>query len=218
MASFLPDDPQKQKLVLAGLIPLALAGLFYYFVHTPAVETADELESRVESLTTMNDAQRAIVARFGDDLDRRLAIYQEHITQLEQLIPRREDVPLLINQVTQQARDYQVELVGLNPSNEEPGDYYNRQNYELQVLGDYHSIGAYLASIGSLSRIVRPYEVRIGVEEERTGQPLLRAAFRIETFVMPSDSIPGIMIQDSVVGAPVVPADTTGGEGNNAGN
>lgn len=185
----LPKDPAKQKQMLIGLLPLLLAFAYYQFYHTGRAAEADELEQHVETLTAKNDASRAVVAAYGTDLPRRLAIYQEHIRQLEQLIPRREDVPELINQITQQAHDGGVELAALNPSAEQPGEFYSRQSYELQILGDYHSVGEYITDIASLPRIVRPSGVKLNVENvgsEPDELPILRAMFRIETYIMPT--------------------------------
>jgi type IV pilus assembly protein PilO len=185
--ALLPQDPQKQKMLLLGLLPIVLAFLYYNFYHTPRAETLETDESALETLVAANDAARATQAQWGRDLPRRLAIYEEHIKQLETLIPRREDVPVLINQITARAGDHQVELAALNPAPEEAGEFYSRQTYELQVLGNYHGIAEYLTAIGSLPRIVRSREFKMAVEtpDPRGGAPTLRAIFRIETFIMP---------------------------------
>ena len=93
--ALLPQDPQKQKLVLAGLRPVLLAFGYYYFYHTKRVTEADALQANVDRLEASNAGMRQIVGRFGQDFQQRLAIYQAHVEQLEQLIPRREDVPVL---------------------------------------------------------------------------------------------------------------------------
>ena len=186
--ALLPQDPQKQKLVLAALLPVLIAFGYYYFYHTKRVVEATALEERVERLEVANAGMRQVVARFGTDLPQRLAVYQAHIGQLESLIPRREDVPVLISQITERAQAIGVELAALNPSVEEAGEFYSRQSYELQVLGDYHSIGEYLTAIGSLPRIVKSTEFKVNTDSPATEpgeSPRLRAMFRIETFIVP---------------------------------
>jgi type IV pilus assembly protein PilO len=183
-------DPQVQKRLMLGLLPVLAAALYYQFVHTPRVEAADELEMRVEALTSQNTAMRAVVARYGTDLERRLAIFQEHVNHLEQLIPNREDVPVLINMIAARAYDHGIELMKLQPGGENAGDFYSHQTFDLEVTGDYHSIGEYLTAIGSLPRIVRASAVRLRRTEsgatEANERPVLHAAFRIETYVMPT--------------------------------
>ena len=185
--ALLPQDPQKQKMLLIGLLPLVLAFLYYNFYHSPRATQLDTDRTNLETLQAKNDATRAGQQQFGRDLPRRLAIYEEHIKQLEQLIPRREDVPVLINQITERAGDHNVELAALNPAPEETGEFYSRQSYELQVLGDYHAIAEYMTAIGSLPRIVRSSELKLNLEapDPQGGAPRLRATFRIETYIMP---------------------------------
>jgi type IV pilus assembly protein PilO len=187
--ALLPKDPKAQRLILIGLIPVVLAAGYYQFVHTGRVTQIEALDAEVADLKAKNDAMAAIVARYGDDLPQRLAIYEEHVKRLEELIPRREDVPLLISRITQSAHSLGVELAGLNPSGEMPGEHYSSASYELQVLGEYHRIGEYLAAIASLDRIIRPARILINLEGSQPPDavnPLLRARFRIETYISPT--------------------------------
>jgi type IV pilus assembly protein PilO len=196
--ALLPSDPQKQRLVLIGLVPILIAVGYYYFFHTKRAVEATTLQDNIDRLEISNAGMRQIVSRFGSDLQQRLAVYQAHVSQLEDLIPRREDVPMLISQITARAQDLGVDLAALNPAAEEPGQFYSRQTYELQVLGDYHSVGEYLTAIGSLPRIVKATELKLNTEVPATeagASPRLRAMFRIETFIVPEpgtvpDSVP----------------------------
>jgi type IV pilus assembly protein PilO len=184
-------DQQVQKRLMLGLLPVLAAVLYYQFVHSPRAEEADQLEMRVETLESQNNALRAVVARYGDDLERRLAIFQEHVGHLEQLIPSREDVPVLINMISARAYDHGVELLRLQPGGENPGQFYSHQTFQLQVSGDFHSIAEYLTAIGSLPRIVRSSRVTMrpvaGAPAAPGSSPVLEAGFVIETYVMPTE-------------------------------
>lgn len=192
--ALLPKDPQKQKQFLLGIVPVALLAGYWFGLHPARALEVQELETRVERISVQNDAMRVIVARFGADLPRRLAIYQEHVRMLEQLIPRREDVPRLIYQITERALETNVDLALIRPGAEQPGDFYSQQTFELHVLGEYHDIAEYLTAIGSLGRIVRPYEMVLKVEPQQEARadksPMLRAGFRIEVYVMPDLTAP----------------------------
>lgn len=185
--ALLPQDPKKQKRVILALLPALLAFAYYQFYHTKRVAAAEVIATHVEELEAKNAGAQALVARYGTDLPGRLAVYQEHIRQLEELIPRREDVPVLIGMITEQAQRLDIDMTALNPGAERPGEFYSTQVYELEVMGDYHSIGEYLAAIGSLARIVRPEGLNLNVENSGGGGvPTLSAAFRIQTYIMPA--------------------------------
>ena len=97
----------------------------------------------------------------------------------------------------------------MKPEISEPGDFYTQQTYQVQVIGLYHDIGNYLASIASGPRIVTPVELRLkprgGTEVTRDGTPRLNAEFRIITYVIP----PQAAMEEAAPGA--APAPATGG-------
>jgi len=220
--ALLPKDPKKQKQIVIGLIPIVLLVAYYQFMYSPRVLAIGELDSRLTNLTSQNDIRKATILRFGNNLAGRIAIFEEHIRKLEELIPKREDVPTVISQVTEQAGLSEVDIVEFNPAGETPGDFYGLQSFGLEIIGDYHSVGEYLASIGSLSRIVRPAGLSLKLEPARPASrlgPMLRAAFRIETFIMPdpaevkakADSAAAVAAAAAAAAAPPPPV-TTGGE------
>jgi type IV pilus assembly protein PilO len=185
--ALLPQDPAKQKQLLIGLLPLLLLLAFYYLLHLPRTEEIEQREARLEELETKNNVAAAIAQRGGPELERRLAIYEQHIQRLEQLIPTAEEVPRLLNSVTSRAQAVGVELTAYRPAGDEAGEHYSRRVYEISVLGSYHDIGGFLAEIGSLERIITPTSVTLLPQpaETRDGSQRLLASFRIETYVLP---------------------------------
>ena len=60
-----------------------------------------------------------------------------------------------------------------------------RQEWQMEVEGDYHSIGAFLARVASFDRIVRPRVTQIvPTEVTPSGRQIVRATFQLETFVL----------------------------------
>ncbi|MEX2528988.1 MAG: type 4a pilus biogenesis protein PilO [Gemmatimonadota bacterium] len=186
--ALIPSDPKQRNALL--VIVVALAGLyaFYEYFYTPRANELTELELRVESLEDRNRVARATAARGGADLEERLTVYERHIRQLEQLIPRGEEVPALLNSITNEARIARVSLNSIQPEGTQPGDFYSRQSYAISVLGSFHDVGRFLTAVASLPRIVTPVDMEI---TPFTGQadlvgivdPIL-ATFRIETFIV----------------------------------
>lgn len=197
--ALLPKDPQKQKLVLIGLVPIVLAVAYYQFLYRPRRTQIDELQTRYETLASQNKAAEATLARYGPNLGRQLAIYEQHLAVIERLIPRRNDIPNLLVAMGEQAQANQVQWGGFVPAAEEAGQYYSKQSYEISVSGLYHDIGSYLSAIGSLPRIVKPGGMDLKVTTARNPRdpslpPLLRARFDVETYVLPT---PGDLPRDT---------------------
>lgn len=185
--ALLPSDPQVQKKLVIALAPLLLLLGYWYFYHGPEQEELTKLESRLEALEARNANARTRAQHGGLDLEKKLALYEEHIRRLEELVPRSEEVPELLYDLTLRARENGVELALLNPNQEEMGAYYTLHTYNVAVYGTYHDIGRYLTAIGSLSRIVTPYDLKLQLRQDQTRSDAVRlqAEFKIKTYVLP---------------------------------
>jgi type IV pilus assembly protein PilO len=186
--ALLPSDPQTQKKLFAGIVPLLLLFAFYQFYHTDRAVEVSELETQLEVLETANNSARVLAAQGGPELQKRLAMYEQHMKRLEELIPRREEVAELLHSMGLRAQSSGVELTKMKPEVDEAGAFYTKRTYEMGVKGTFHEVGEFLAEVGSLPRIVTSTELKLGrkgTEIDRAGSPLVDARFRIVTYVLP---------------------------------
>jgi len=186
----LPKDPAGQKRFLIGLLPFLIAFFYYQFVDTGTREQITALENEFEILdqhvqTARARSNPAAIAA----AQRKLAMYEEHVRQLEKLVPREEEVARLLYSMAERARDAGVEIGLMRPEEEQAGQFYTDHPHAMAVIGTYHDIGRFLADIGSLPRIVVPLDLRIQQrpnEKTRGGIPRLQADFKLHTYVIPA--------------------------------
>ncbi|HEY0809465.1 MAG TPA: type 4a pilus biogenesis protein PilO [Longimicrobiales bacterium] len=193
MAFSLPKDPEQQKRLLIGMVPLLLLFGYYQFMHGKKVAANDLLQTRFEELDQRNKLMRPQALTGGAELQQKLALYEQHMKRLEELIPQSEEVPELLNSMSERAQDATVDLALLRPETEAPGQFYTEQSYQIAVHGTYHDIGRYLAMIASLRRIITPVELKLRPHPNdtlRDGTPRLEADFRIMTYVIPPVQTP----------------------------
>jgi type IV pilus assembly protein PilO len=187
--ALLPTNSSSQKKLLIGLVPLLGLLAYHQLAHGKKVTEVEVMEDRLEQLTVTNNAAKFLAAQGGPELERKLAIYEQHMRQLEELIPKREEVAELLYAVTLRSQSAGVDLTKMSPEAQDPSPFYTRQIYEMGVRGTYHDVGLFLSEIGSLSRIVTPTQLKITVppqpETNRQGEPLVDASFRIVTYVIP---------------------------------
>ncbi len=186
--AFLPQDPKKQRLILIGALPIIGLFAYWYFLYGKSTQEVQTLREHVEGLAAKNAQAKAVLAQGGNDLKQKLALYQEHMRRLEQLIPTSEEVPELLHVMTERADEAGVELSLVRPEAEVPGAYYDKQTYDMSVYGPYANVGRFLTAVGSLPRIVTPLEVNLQPrpEREKNGLQRLEAKFKIETYVIPA--------------------------------
>lgn len=192
MAWYNPDSPVQRNWMLGGLAFLVLIVPYNMYLLSPRQEENANLQGQVENLETVNRRASVLAAQGGGDLQERLALYEAHVARLEELIPQREEVPVLLDDIQTRARVQDVDVRLLEPQPREPGQYYDRTAYNMAVVGEYHAVGRFLTEIASLSRIVTPVQVELQLYDAPQQYPDLAspvvANFRIETYVLPDST------------------------------
>lgn len=187
-----PDDPIQRNWMVGGLTFLLLIVPYNMYLLGPRQEENVELQAQVESLETVNRRASVLAAQGGGDLQERLALYEAHVAQLEELIPGREEVPALIDDIGTRARILDVDVRELQPQPREPGEHYDRTAYNMAAVGEYHAVARFLTEIASLSRIVTPTQVEVSPfgqpQQYRDLESPVQVIFRIETYVLPEPS------------------------------
>lgn len=211
--ALIPEDPKRRNAVIVGVLALVAFYFFNAYWWSGKKEDIQALNTRYEALEGQNRRAEILATRGAEDLEERLALYERHIQELEKLIPRRQEVASLIADVTREAIRTDVEVAEFRPEGDELGAFYTKSSYEFQVIGDYHNIGDYLASIASLPRIVTPVELELtqwtgsDVVARDMDAPVL-ARFRIETYVLPE---PG-EVRPTPGGPEELPTASSGGD------
>lgn len=191
MALGIPTDQRGQ--ILALLILVALAGGYFFWTkrHTPDVEKISAANTESDSLEKIVASAKADLASGSiEDLRRRVEEYQGSLELMRRLVPERNEVPTLIDDISTKAKVRGVTLGKIQPLSPEPGSPFDTYRYRLEVYGHYDQLGEYLADIASLPRIVVPQDVNLSPASPQaqklladTAGALLLAEFSIRTFV-----------------------------------
>jgi type IV pilus assembly protein PilO len=195
MALSLPKDKAGQQRLLLGIVPFLIFFGYYQFMHGKQKLENEGLQTRLEEIEQKNNAAKAIALQGGPELAQKLALYEQHMKRLEELIPKKEEVAALLNGLSERAMDVNVDLALMKPEEPEEGEFYTQQTYQITVIGLYHDVARYLTAVGSLPRIVTPVDLSIKPRQQelaRDGTPRLAAAFRIVTYVISEPEAPPV--------------------------
>src|SRR3989442_11241883 len=109
---------------------------------------------------------------------------------MRRLVPERNEVPTLIDDMSTKAKVRGITIGKIQPLPPEPGSPFDTYRYRLEIFGHYDQIGEYLADIASLPRIVVPQDIILSSATPAvqklladTAGALLLAEFSIRTFV-----------------------------------
>lgn len=192
----LPTNQRDQVMLAVGIVGLAIAGAYYYLAYTPKVLEIETLTARVERLDANNNRAKAVVARGTvEDVRLQAAEMRDNLEMMRTLIPASNEVPALLDQILGAARRTGLDFSNFQPTATQQGEQFDTYRFRMSVQGSYHQIGELLTAIGSLRRIIAPINVtltraatstRRGARVSSAEEPLLNAAFDIQTYVVRS--------------------------------
>jgi type IV pilus assembly protein PilO len=150
------------------------------------------IKDTIEQLHAATDsAKRELAHGTVEDLRKRLDVYRGSLGLLRRLVPERNEVPNLLDDISSRSKIRGVTLSQVVPLPVEAGPApFDTYKYNMSVIGHYDQIGQFLADVASLQRIIVPYDVKLDQASAAAGKALgdtsgtlLEAKFQVRTYV-----------------------------------
>jgi type IV pilus assembly protein PilO len=192
------------------LLALGLAALVGYIAYTGAVIQmvgVQGLAARNTQVAAIRDtiagleaatdsAKRELARGTVADVRKRLESYRGSLSLLRRLVPERNEVPNLLDDISTRSKIRGVTLSQVVPQPVEPGPApFDTYKYNMSVIGRYDQIGQFMADVASLQRIIVPYDLTIAAANSSAAKvlgdstgALLEAKFQIRTYVKSPNS------------------------------
>ncbi|HEX7338073.1 MAG TPA: type 4a pilus biogenesis protein PilO [Gemmatimonadales bacterium] len=187
------------------LLALLLAGIVGYSAYTGAVinmvgikgiaaqrQRVVAVRDTIRQLEAATDSAKKELARGSvADVRKRLESYRSSLLLLRRLVPERNEVPNLLDDISTRSKIRGVTLSQVVPQPVEPGPApFDTYSYNMSVIGKYDAIGQFLADVASLQRIIVPYNLTVAAANSSSAKALgdstgslLEARFQIRTYV-----------------------------------
>ena len=192
------------------LLALGLAALVGYIAYSGAVIQMvgiNGLASRKAHVAAVRDtivtleaatdsAKKELARGTVADVRKRLESYRSSLSLLRRLVPERNEVPNLLDDISTRSKIRGVTLSQVVPQAVESGPApFDTYRYNMSVIGKYDQIGQFLADVASLQRIIVPYDLTVAAANSSAAKALgdssgalLEAKFQIRTFVKSPNS------------------------------
>ena len=192
------------------LLVIVLAGLAGYVAYTGTgidavglqgmsardarIEAMQDTIARLDAAT--DSAKKELARGTVADLRQRLETYRGSLALLRRLVPERNEVPNLLDDISTRSKIRGVVLSQVVPLPVESGPApFDTYKYNMSVIGHYDQIGAFMADVASLQRIIVPYDLSVAAASQGaakalndTSGSLLEAKFQVRTYVKSSSA------------------------------
>ncbi len=183
---------REQTLAAIGMVAMLIAGAYWYFLYKPKAAELIVIQAHVDSLERRNQQARADIAQGSLQKLRAQSVeYDQSLKVMRQLVPRSNEVPALLEDMSTAARRVGLDLATVEPMPVLPGEQFDTYRYKLAVIGGYHAVGQFLSNVGSLNRIIAPVTLAIKLHpvtqntkaRVRAGESLIETEFQVQTYV-----------------------------------
>jgi Tfp pilus assembly protein PilO len=146
-------DPKTQIVAVIVLLFLGLYYLWFAKVYTPfqAQIVAKEVQ-KGNLLTQLHKVEEkaATLTELQKEYGDLLVKYKK----VEVLLPERKEDEALLNQIHAAAQLTQSIIIEITPLGTTPSEFYETNNYSIEVEATYHGLGKFLARIANFPFIV----------------------------------------------------------------
>ena len=173
--------PTRRKAIVWLLFTAAVVLLYYFLLFQPRLEELRGLEADYDRLVKELRENQAIAENLPKVKEevRRL---DERLAQALQKLPNREEIPTLLQTVSDLGKEAGLEFLLFKPSPPVPRDFYAEVPLELQVFGGYHDLATFFDKVGRLPRIVTIEDLDFGGAKQGPGGVKLTVSCRAVTF------------------------------------
>ena len=192
MALFANMTKREQSLVGFGVACVLVLVAYWYFLYKPKAAEMAVMSAHVDSLDKRNQQAKADLAQGSlQKLRAQSAEYDQSLRVMRQLVPRSNEVPALLEDISTAARRVGLDLATVEPMPVLPGEQFDTYRYKLAVIGGYHPVGQFLSNVGSLNRIIAPVTMVIKLHPVgqntkarlKKGESLVDTEFQVQTYV-----------------------------------
>src|SRR2546423_367615 len=189
--ALLPQDRQSQVMLLITIGMLALGYTFWTYWATPTGQEIETAQAEIKSMeAVIAQAKQDLASGTVEDLRRKVEEYTSLLGVMRRLVPEKNEVPALIDDISTKAKIRGVTIGRLEPLAVEAGAPFDTYKYRLEIIGHYDQLGEFMSDIATLSRIIVPQDVILKPAAQQahpflagTLGALLEAQFAFRTFV-----------------------------------
>src|SRR5213592_330309 len=189
--ALLPQDRQSQVMLLITIGMLALGYTFWTYWATPTGQEIETAQAEIKSMeAVIAQAKSDLASGTVEDLRRKVEEYTALLGVMRRLVPEKNEVPALIDDISTKAKVRGVTIGRFEPLAVDATAPFDTYRYRLEILGHYDQLGEFLSDIASLRRIIVPQDLSLKPAQQQamrflsdTLGALLEAQFAIRTFV-----------------------------------
>jgi type IV pilus assembly protein PilO len=142
-----------QRVLIYASAIILLVGGFAYFAYLPKHKEIGVLETKYKELSAKLDKAKKNAKQLNYYRTQMKAA-EAQFNIVMKALPEKEEIPTLLDGISQAARDAGLEITKFQPNPELPKEFYAEVPLTINVVGSYHNVAIFFDRISNLPRIV----------------------------------------------------------------
>jgi Tfp pilus assembly protein PilO len=190
-------DPKTQITIFIVLMFAAAAYYWYTKIYTSYSDKLSvisaEYQQKLQDLHGVKQKAATL-----DDLQREFEDLEMRYKKVELLLPEKKEDEAFLSQLHAAAQLTGSVVRDLTPLGSQAGDFYNTNNYSLEVEASYHGLGKFFAKVANFPFIVNVSDLEMKTTKSvLSGMPIsdkdpdktLIATFKMSTYNVKQDAV-----------------------------
>ena len=173
--------PIRRRLGVFGFVVFVLVVGHYFLIYSEQASRLEQLEQQHEKLQNESVANQAY-AKNLTVYEARIAELQAALNTARSQLPDDPDVPQLLAQLGNKARQAGLAIDRFEPKGDRPQDFYGEIIFDMKVHGSYHEIGTFLDALGKLDRILNVTGLSMTSPRTVNQKVVVDCGFTIKTY------------------------------------
>src|SRR3977135_4623507 len=152
--ALLPQDRQSQVMLLITIAMVALGYTFWNYWAKPTGQEIETTQAEIASIeAVIAQAKRDLSSGTVEDLRRKVEEYTARLGVMRRLVPEKNEVPALIDDISTKAKVRGVTIGRIEPQAVEPGPPFDTYRYRLEIIRHSDQLGEFLCDVTRVPRI-----------------------------------------------------------------
>ena len=157
---------KREKFLIVFISILVPLFLFYQFYYVQAKEKINILREDVKKLDLEIKKYENLVKKIKV-LEVQMKQRREFLNRIKKILPSEKEIPDILRQISDFAKENNLEIITFEPGKEKPQDYYNIIPLKMEIEGRFSNIVNFLNSIESLQRLVVLNDIKFQIKNNQ---------------------------------------------------
>lgn len=169
--------PKAPRIVAAFFLLSVVLFLGWFFYWSPEIEELDRGIQEEQKLK--EDFQKKMqIAISLDALREQRKLVMQYVARMEKQLPSKSEMDQLLNEINSAATGRGLEFSLFEPNAASVKEYYAELPFKINISGNYHDIGTFVADVAKLSRIVTLNNLSMKVKDNVITLDAIAKTFR----------------------------------------